>query len=104
MSGSSGGLSLAASSTSMSGRHKAQVKTDGRVMQPRSLQRAGHRHEIDRRHRPAAEYLPAGFHGDCRKSSRKSHDRFPISSSTAASRHSRPFAHTRSAATRSSNT
>ena len=37
-----------------------------------------------------------------RKSSRKSHDRFPISSSTAASRHSRPFAHTRSAATRSS--
>ncbi len=34
VSGSSGGPSLAASSTSMSGRHKAQVKTDGRVMQP----------------------------------------------------------------------
>jgi hypothetical protein len=38
-----------------------------RAWQHTCLQRTGHRHEIDRRYRPATECLPAEFHGDFEK-------------------------------------
>ena len=38
-----------------------------RARQHPRLQRARRRHEVDRRHLLAAEYLPAGFHSDCEK-------------------------------------